>query len=62
MEPCSSCIQINSHCSEKYWEQNLNPLLSRAKAVIRKRDIGVLMDIWEECLESPACRLFTPAD
>lgn len=62
MEPCSSCSHINIHCSEKYWEQNRNPLLPRAKGVIRKRGMGVIIEIWEAYLESLTCSLFTPED
>lgn len=36
MEPSSSGNHINAHCSEKYGEQNLNPLLPGAKLVLRK--------------------------
>lgn len=62
MEPCSSCSHINSHCSGKYGEQNLNPFLPRAKVVLRKRDMGVIIEVWEGYLESPTCSLFTPED
>lgn len=62
MEPCSSCSHINIHCSGKYGEQNLNLFLPRAKVALRKRDMGVIIEVWEGYLESLTCSLFTPED